>query len=306
MKLEEMILVIESRNGMEVSYLSSFENYIEAIAELYSDSAYDVAFAVEALFETKQKKEKWGEIYITSNHTYHARFCGGESELRGFLRGYFSADGKREKQFCFDDKCCSKECLEVLAAYGLRSDGHSMFNSLHYEVQDQTFQRGEILRNMNGSNYLVLSVLDRKNLLLYEQNDGQLLVGVDIAYFKRTPKEGYDSQDSEIFGVEWSYGIYLGFDIAKVDMEKLKRDYGKTEEIESLSDYRTSIKRKFYKHQSLYEDMELTEEVRRTLAGSMDKNFLTDNKDTFESYLKQGFYDDGFKEKIEEKRERTR
>lgn len=52
--------------------------------------------------------------------------------------------------------------------------------------------------------------------------------------------------------------------------------------------------------------MELSEEVRRTLAGSMDKKFLTDNKDTFESYLKQGFYDDGFKEKIEEKRERTR
>lgn len=228
MKLEEMILVIESRNGMEVSYLSSFENYIEVIAELYSDSAYDVAFAVEALYETKQKKEKWGEIYITSNHTYQARFCGGESELRGFLR----ADSRREKQFCFDDKCCSKECLEVLAAYGLRSDGHNMFNSLHYEVQDHTFQRGETLRNMNGSYYLVLSVLDRKNLLLYEQNDGQLLVGVDTAYFKRTPKERYDSQDSEIFGVEWSYGIYLGFDIVKVDLEKLKRDYGRTEEIE--------------------------------------------------------------------------
>ncbi len=305
MKLEEMVMVIENCKGVETNYLSSFEDYVEIVAKACSDSIGDMAFCVRELFETKKYKEEWGEIYVMSNQTYHAKFCCGESELRGFLHGYYNGNS-REESVCFDEERCSKDCLEVLTAYGLRTDGHSMFNSLHYEAQERAFHRGEILRNMNGNDYLVLSVLDRKNLLLYAQNDGQILVGVGTTYFIRTPKKGYSSKDSEICGVEWSYGIYLGYDIAKIDLEKLKREYGKPEAIKNISDYRSSIKRKFYKHQSLCEDMDLSEEVRLTLAGSMDKMFLTNNKDTFEDYLRKGFYDDGFQEKIEEKKERSR
>lgn len=305
MKLEEVILVTENRKGTETSYLSSFVDYLKLVQNLFSDMPHDVAYAVEDLFETKEKKEKWGEIYVTSNHTYHAKFCKGESELRGFLQGYYT-DKRREEPFHFDKEWCSEDCLLVLSAYGLKTDGHSKFNSLHYEMQDYTFQRGEILRNLNGSNYLVLSVLDKNNLLLYAQNDGQILVGVGTAYYKRTPREGYLSKDSEIFGVEWNHGIYLGYDITKIDLEGLKKEYGKMEEIKSLSEYSADLKRKFYKHKRLCEDMELSEEVRLTLAGSMEKTFLTNEKDTFEACLRQGVYDDGFYEKAMRKKERIR
>ncbi|MDR0925525.1 MAG: hypothetical protein LBN31_14370, partial [Hungatella sp.] len=250
MKLEEMILVIENRNGIETNYLSSFEDYLEVIQELFSDEGYDMAYAVEALFQTKEKKETWGEISVHSDYSYHAKFCSGIIELRGFLLEDDNHKNGKEPSY-FDQDRCSVECHHVLAAYGLQTDGHSKFNSLHYERVEYTFQRGELLRNMNGSDYLVLAVWNQNNLLLYAQSDGQILVGAGTAYYKRMPKEGYLSKDSEILGVEWDHGTYLGQDITKIDLERLKREYGKSEEIQNLSDYREDIKRKFHKYESL-------------------------------------------------------
>lgn len=305
MKLEEMILVTENRKGLETNYLSGFEDYLEVIRELFSDEAFDVAYAVEALFETKEKKEKWGEIYVTSNYMYHAKFCSGEGELRSFLQGDYN-DNNSNSPFNFDEERCSGKCLHVLAAYGLQSNGHSKFNSMHYEIQEYSFQRGELLRNLNGSHYQVLAVLDKNNLLLYAQGDGQILVGVETAYYKRTPKEGYLSKDSEIYGIEWNHGIYLGYDITRIDFEELKREYGKPQEIHNLSEYRADMKRRFHKYQSLCEDSDLSEEVRFALADSMEKIFLTKEKDIFETGLRQGFYDDDFSKKAVEKKDKAR
>ncbi len=305
MKLEEMILVTENREGIETNFLSSFEDYLKSVQELLSSEAYDVACAVAALFETKEQKEKWGEICFTSNHTYYAKFCRGECELRSFLQGDYKEKNSIDP-FYFDEERCSTECSHVLVAYGMKANGHSQFNSLHYERQEYTFQRGEILKNMNGSDYLVLAVLDKNNLLLYAQSDGQIVVGVGTSYYKRTPKEGYLSNDSEIFGIEWNYGIYLGVDVTKIDFEGLKREYGKTEEIKSLLEYRTDMKRKFHKYENLCEDMDLSEEIRDMVADSMETVFLTREKDLFETCLKQGVFDGGFSAKAVEKPERAR
>ena len=301
-----MILVIENRKGEEFNYLSSFQDYMGSIEKACSDSIADRSFAVEELFETKQRKGEWGEIYITSNKTYHARFCTGESDLRGFLRGYYNQKREGEKQFTFDEKRCSKECLEVLKAYGINIQGKSILNSLHYEAKEHTFMRGEILKNMNGDYYRVLSVLEGKNLLLIAESDGQILVGVNTTYFQRTPKGEYGSSDSEIFGVEWAYGIYFGYDITKVDFEKVKREYGSKEEIKSLSDYRDGIAYKFNKYQKLCEDMDVSGEVRKAAADNMNKIFGTDNKDTFQSFLKRAYYDSGYQGEIEEIKEKVR
>jgi len=300
MKLEEMIFVTENKKGMETNYLTSFADYLEEIQELFSDEAYDVACAVEALFQTKEAKETWGEIYITPDCSYHARFCSGVSELRSFLQGDYH-DKSSKAPFYFNQERCSVECHHVLAAYGLQMDGHSKFNSLHYERVEYPFQRGEVLRNMNGSDYLVLAVLKQNTLLLYAQSNGQILIGSGTAYYKRTPKEGYLSKDSEIFGVEWDHGTYLGHDITKIDFDRLKRDYGKTEEIKSLFEYRADVKRRFQKYESLCEDTDLSKEVRNTIADSMEAVFLTKEKDLFETCLNQGVFDDGFAAKVVEK-----
>jgi hypothetical protein len=304
MKLEEMILVTENRRGAEYNYLLSFEDYLEAVQELFSDEAYDVAYAVETLFETKEKKV-WGEIHSMPNYTYQAKFCRGESELRSFLQGDYN-DKNSKEPFYFDRDRCSVECHHVLEAYGLQIDGNSKFNSLHYERVEYSFKRGEVLRNMNGSDYLVLAVLKQNTLLLYAQSDGQILIGSGTAYYKRAPKEGYLSKDSEIFGVEWNHGTYLGQDILKIDFDRLKRDYGKIEEIKSLMEYRADVKRKFQKYESLCEDTELSKEIRNTISDSMEAVFLTKEKDLFETCLRQGVFDDGFAAKVAEKPEKVR
>lgn len=306
MKLENMILVIEKADGKEINYLSSFEDYLERIEKAHFDSVADRAFAVERLFWTKQAKGGWGEVYVTSNETYYSRFCLGESDLRSFLLGFHNEGKSGEKCYAFEKERCSKVCLEVLKAYGINTQGHSVFNSLHYEASEHTFIRGETIRNMNGNDYRVLSVLDKKNLLLLAEHNGQILVGMNTTYFQRTPKEGYQSSDSEIYGVEWAYGIYLGSDITRVNFEKIKREYGSQEEIESISDYRDSLSHRFYKYQNLCEDMEVSKEVRHAATESMDQLFGTDNKDTFLAFLNRGYYDGGFPGMTVERKEKAR
>ena len=306
MKLNDMILVIENKRGEETNYLSNFEDYLERIEKAYSDSTSDRAFAVEKLLWTKQGKGEWSEVYITSNETYRARFCLRESDLRTFLLGLYNEERTGDKIYVFEKERCSKECLEVLKAYGINTRGRGVFNSLHYEALEHTFIRGETIRNMNGDVYRVLSVLDHKNLLLLEEKDGQILVGVNTTYYKRTPKEGYDSSDIEVYGVEWDYGIYLGFDITEVNIEKLKRDYGSRKEIENLSDYRDNLSSMFNKYQNLCEDVDVSKEVKRAAAESLANLFGTDNRDTFLDFLIRGYYDGGFQGQIEAKKEKVR
>ncbi len=306
MKLKDMILIIENKGGKETNYLSSFEDYLESIEKAYSGSTSDRAFAVEKLLWTKQGKGEWSEVCITSNETCRARFCLRESDLRTFLMGLYNEERAGEKNYIFEKERCSKECMEVLKAYGIDARGRSVFNSFHYEALEYTFIRGEMIRNMNGDDYRVLSVLDHKNLLLLEESDGQILVGVNTTYYKRTPKEGYDSSDIEVYGVEWAYGVYLGFDITKVNIEKLKRDYGSRKEIENLSDYRENLSSTFNKYQNLCEDMDVSQEVKRAAAESIANLFGTDNRDIFLDFLFRGYYDGGFQEQIEAKKEKVR
>lgn len=91
----------------------------------------------------------------------------------------------------FDESMCTPGCLEVLKAYGLGTDGRPLSCRFHYEQTGHVFHAGESIKNLYGGKYHILEVLDPKNLLLMSENTGEILVGVDTEYFKRTPSGTY-------------------------------------------------------------------------------------------------------------------
>lgn len=155
MKLEDVILVTENRKGTEIKYLSSFEDYFELLTQIQMGDAMELSHMIKHLFQTKEDKG-CVETYVSANKTIYAKFCNSEAELRGFLLGL--KDEGQEKA-TFNEEKCSAECFAVLETYGLQPDGHSLFNSLHYESQEYHFKVGESLHNLNGNDYIVLAWL---------------------------------------------------------------------------------------------------------------------------------------------------
>lgn len=302
MKLEDIIFITENWKGTETNYLFAPKDYLEVIMNAYKDSPQDITRAVEELYQTKERKDGtlgrgWSELYVSSNKSFYARFCGDESELSGFLLGYGNHD---DKVVPFDVEKCSPECLEVLRAYGIGTDGLPVFNSLHYELTEHDFYAGEVVRNLNGSYYRVMEVLGSNNLLLISVAAGNLLVGVNTQYYQRTPKEGYSSPDSVICGIEWGQGIYLGNQITNIDFESIRSSYGVPEDRETLRQYRDRLKHEFRLYESMKDNTNVTHEMREAAWKSQNTVFETEDYDTFLAFLDKGFYDGKFRGVLEE------
>ena len=71
-----------------------------------------------------------------------------------------------EGEVSFDKDRCTKECLDVLTAYNMDHEGHPLIGALHYEKMEYDFRQGEVLHNLNGSDYSVLMVLNQNDLFL--------------------------------------------------------------------------------------------------------------------------------------------
>lgn len=293
MKLEDMILVIENRKGTETMYLLGLPDYMEMVLRACEDSAIDMADAVKQLYDTREHGEGWSELYFAGNKSSQAKFCVSEAQLRGFLLG-LKEDGTTEKP-SFEEERCTPDCLEVLRAYGMGTDGHSIFNSLHYEKVEHDFHEGETVRNMNGSDYRIMEVLSPQNLLLMSVKTGELLVGVNTQYYQRTPKEGYSSLDSVISGIEWGNGIYLGNKITSIDFESIRNSYGIPKEAETLTQYRDRLKHEYRLYESLADNANVTHELREAAWKSREAVFETEDYDTFLAFLDKGFYDRNFR-----------
>lgn len=306
MKLEEMILVIENRKGEETNYLFTLSEYMKTVGVLYDGHLGDISQAVEELYATQKDSSKWEGFYYSANKSLSARFCSGQDQLRGFLFGTFNEEINNKRDFRFDEERCPKECLEVLKAYGMGTDGHSKFNSLHYEKMQHTFQAGERVRNLNGMDYRILEVLSPKNLLLLTEKNGQLVVGVDTNFYKRTPKEACISTDSAIYGIEWGQGIYLGNKITEISFDAIRNQYGIPSEQKNLAQHHDEQKYRFDIYKNLSENKALTDEVRDAAGASLDSIFGTDNRDMFLSFLDRGYYDGGFRENREAEQEKSR
>jgi len=293
LKLEDMILVIENRKGTETMYLLGLPDYMEMVLRACEDSAIDMADAVKQLYDTREHGEGWSELYFAGNKSSQAKFCVSEAQLRGFLLG-LKEDGTTEKP-SFEEERCTPDCLEVLRAYGMGTDGHSIFNSLHYEKVEHDFHVGETVRNMNGSDYRIMEVLSPQNLLLMSVKTGELLVGVNTQYYQRTPKEGYSSLDSVISGIEWGNGIYLGNKITSIDFESIRNSYGIPKEAETLTQYRDRLKHEYRLYASLADNANVAHELREAAWKSREAVFETEDYDTFLAFLNKGFYDRNFR-----------
>lgn len=109
MKLENMIMVVENCKGTETNYLLNFTDYMEMALKLCGEHAEDIAGVISSLYETKEDKREWNELYLAANKSIEAAFCREESQLREFLYGNFNGS-----KWSFDEERCSKDCLDVL------------------------------------------------------------------------------------------------------------------------------------------------------------------------------------------------
>ena len=78
MKLEDIIMVVENREGKETNFLLNLTDYMETALKLWGDYAEDMAAAVSDLYETKEEKKNWGTLYYGQGKTIHTAFCGSE------------------------------------------------------------------------------------------------------------------------------------------------------------------------------------------------------------------------------------
>lgn len=296
MKLEDMIMVVENQKGTETNFLTDLRGYMEMAVKACDDSAVDMADAIGQLYGTKENNREWSDLYFAGNKSIHAAFCTGEAQLRGFLMGNFN-DG----EWSFDEGKCPKSCLGVLRIYNMRTDGHSLFPSLHYERVEHTFHAGEVLHNMNGNDYRVLAVLSPKNLLLMSAVDGQIIVGRGVNLFERYPKGERPDNDSVVTGIEWDHGVYLGTDITRIDFDILKQEYGEPDRVENVSDLRDKIRRDFWMQKNVEQKEGLPERVRNAARDCLEHIFGTSEPDVFAKMLDKGMYDGMYHTKEEQK-----
>lgn len=212
MKLKDVLLIANYNEGTEYKYLSSMEDYMAILLRAFEGSETELSHAVQELCQTKENNQ-CAEVYLAANKTFRARFCRDEWELRDFLVGNH---GMIAGEVSFDKDCCTKECLEVLTAYNMEQEGHPLIGALHYEKMQYDFRQGEVLHNLNGSDYSVLMVLNQNDLFLMALKSGQFLIAEGTRAYARYPKEGIYPEDSVIRGIEWDRGIYLGNDLSEI------------------------------------------------------------------------------------------
>lgn len=297
MRLEDMIMVVENREGAETNRLLDLADYMEAALKLWGDCAEDMAGAIGALYDTKTGKREWGDLYFTADRNIRAAFCTGEPQVKGFLAGNFN-DGV----WSFDEGRSSESCMALLRACGIGTDGHSLPGPMRYEPVAHDFQKGEVFRNLNGKDYRVLAVLSPKNLLLIGQADNQLVVAKDIRLFARYPEGERPVDTNTLHGVEWGHGIYMGDDITRLDFDLLLQEHGEPGRAGDIPALRDQARREFWVYKNVELKERLAGRVRTAAKESMEEIYGTSDPDMFRVMLDKGVYDGMYREKDRQKK----
>lgn len=223
MKIQDMVLVIENTKGREKNMLMTLKEYKEAYLFVSCLSREESAQALKELFDTKLSAAGtgWAERYITANKSYYAKFCGGSDELQCFLHGSYNDD----KEFRFDREESSRECMWALEEYNLDVGGGVKGSMLHYEQEEHEFKQGEVLRNLNGTDYKVMECYSKNNLLMMNMASGQFMVAVGVQYYSRYPYAGEYTKDNAESGIEWGHGVYLSATPSEIDFVGLRAEY---------------------------------------------------------------------------------
>lgn len=223
MRIQDMVLVIENIKGKETNMLMTLKEYKEAYLFVSSLSREESAELLKGLFDTKfsEAGKGWAECYITANKSYYAKFCSGSDELQCFLLGKFNDD----KNFQFDKKESSPECMQALEEYNLDINGGAKGFMFHYEQKEHDYRPGEVLHNLNGTDYKVIECYSKKNLLMMNMASGAFMVAVGVAYYERYPYAGEHTKENAETGIQWDRGEYLDARPSDIDFAALRAEF---------------------------------------------------------------------------------
>lgn len=228
MKIEDMIMVIENRKGIETNMLCTLTEFIVNFVVQANGDQMEILEDVLKLRDTKQI-EDWHNIYYASNVSVSARYCSGESQLSLFLKGIYNDVSNAS----FSEDRSSEVCLKHLEKIGIRLDGGlENVNTMRYEKISKEFLQGEDLYNLNGVTYKLLEKYSDRNFLLMDKATGNFVVGLGVDFFAKYPRsEGKESEDC-VYGIEWGHGVYLGATPSEIDFAALRKEYGEEKAVE--------------------------------------------------------------------------
>lgn len=81
----------------------------------------------------------------------------------------------------------------------------------------------------------VILPVEHSNLLLMDVSQGNFIVGIDVGYYARYPKEENEKSELCEKAIEWQHGVYLGSTPSEIDFKSIRREYGKEEQIKDNS-----------------------------------------------------------------------
>lgn len=225
MKIEDMIMVIENRKGVESNMLCSLTEFIVNFVVRANNDQMEILEDVMQLRDTKQKDD-WHNIYYASNVSVSARYCTGESQLRLFLKGIYNDVSNAS----FSEERSSERCIKHLQKIGIHLDGSlENVNTMRYEKISKEFVQGEELYNLNGVTYKLLEKYSDRNFLLMDNATGNFVVALGVDFFAKYPRsEGKESEDC-VYGIEWGHGVYLGTTPSEIDFASLRKEYEEVE-----------------------------------------------------------------------------
>lgn len=240
MKLEEILLVVENDKGTETGFLMDFDHYFTVMQGICGENVQELGKSIQELYRTRENTV-WTDLYAAANKSYHARFCGSEEELKAFLAGGYGS--RAEKTYLIDTNRSTQGCLDVIEARGISHQGIFRYWDMKYEEMSHDFRQGETLHDFQGREYQVLRLIDKNDLLLMavpsqeECQDSYFLAAMDVRIYRRYPKEGVFSPDSLQYGIEWEQEVYLGSDIAAINLEEAISEHNRNRRsIPSLDD----------------------------------------------------------------------
>jgi hypothetical protein len=226
MKLQvtDLILVTKEYDRVQENHLLTLEGFLKELAETTQGDVKLQAELLERLFRTKKESSV---VWKPENCTLKCMgfsFCRSRQELKEFLLGL---DNSPDKDIVFVTGLSSPECMTWLEENGLSPNGEDSMEFCAYEKKPCTFKTGEILRNLNGSDYRVMEKFAEDRLLLMDVRTGKFLVGIGVEQYERHPKGIPPTKNNVETGIEWGHGVYLSDRPSEIDFEALRHEYGK-------------------------------------------------------------------------------
>lgn len=223
MKLKDIVLVVENDKGTETGFITDFAEYFAIMRRVYGEDAQALGKGVQELYGTKESAA-WADLYAAANKSCHARFCGGEEELRAFLSGGKRSEG--ETPYRIDAGRCAGSCREAIGANGITLQGKYRYWDMNYTEMPHVFRQGEILHDFEDREYQVLALLTENDLLLMAKK-GYFLAAFDARVYRREPQTGVFPPESLRQGLMWEHELYLGTNLAAIHLREAVEEYGR-------------------------------------------------------------------------------